>query len=55
MEDNKKIMVCTDPDVLSGNKFCFCCTEFCPSCVLMTEEEYKFFNKLKVNEKQEEG
>lgn len=46
MEDKELIeefAICTDEDVLNGNKFCFCCSEYCPFYKLVTKEEYDIF------------
>ena len=50
MDENEQIMVCMDPLVLSGAKFCFCCVPTCMHCRLMTVEEYRLYGKLRIEQ-----
>lgn len=46
MEDKELIeeyAICTDKEVLDGNKFCFYCFKNCPFYKLVTKEEYDIF------------
>ena len=42
-DTTKKYAICTDEEVLDGNKFCFSCSQFCPFYKLVTKEEYDIF------------
>ena len=50
MDENEQIMVCMDPLVLSGSKFCYCCVPTCMYCRLMTMEEYRLYQELRTEE-----
>lgn len=50
IDESKKMMVCMDPLVLSGSKFCFCCVPTCMHCRLMTIEEYRLYQELRTEE-----
>ena len=42
----KKYLICEDEDVMKGNKFCFCCSEYCPCCREVSKEEFEnYYNE----------
>ena len=50
IDENEKIMVCMDPLVLRGAKFCYCCVPSCIHCRLMSKEEYELYSQMKHEE-----
>lgn len=46
VEVYKEIRACTDPDVLNGHKFCFCCVPTCRFMKVMSADEFDEFLKM---------
>jgi hypothetical protein len=50
----KEFRMCCDPDVLRGNKFCFCCIPSCKYCRIVSEEEFELQMKMLEEQTKEE-
>ena len=53
-ENIESIMTCCDPDVLRGNKFCYCCVSTCPYCRVVSKEEFELQMKIAEEQTKEE-
>lgn len=61
MNDIESFVVCEDPDVINGDKFCFCCFPNCLYRRVVSKEEYLKYEcslielkKANTDEKQKE-
>lgn len=49
----EEIMTCCDPDVLRGNKFCFCCIPSCKYCRIVSKNEFELLMKIEQEQRKE--